>query len=53
MSSGGHFDAFKNETFTVVKILGALGDYMKHCEKVFLTKESKSFIQRIINFSLR
>jgi hypothetical protein len=52
MSSGNYFDASRSKTFTPVKILDALGDYIWHCKKVFLKNESKSFIQRIRKFHL-
>jgi hypothetical protein len=37
----------------MVNILDALGDRNLHCEKVFLKKESKSFIEKDSTFPLR
>jgi hypothetical protein len=44
MSSGGHFDVFRSETFTAIKILGVLGDIGSIVRKAFFQRRNPSHI---------
>jgi hypothetical protein len=50
MYNRDHFDEFRSETFTTVKILGALGNIVGTS---FLRKNPSSLFKRIRKFSLR
>jgi hypothetical protein len=48
---GSQVREYRSCSAMVVAMLGALGDYMKYCESFSHEGESKSFVQRIRNFS--
>jgi hypothetical protein len=46
MSSGSHYNAFRSETFTMVKILDVLGDHMQWRSQDFGSRGEDFFFDK-------